>query len=70
MAVGESLDGQVREFGQEVVADAGPCRTDKRDALGEKAPRGESEDLRGHLIEPLRVVDDADERLLVGDHRE
>jgi hypothetical protein len=33
--------------------------------LRQQAPRHERERLDGHLVEPLRVVDDADERLLL-----
>ena len=44
----------------------GACRTHERDPLGEEATGDESEDLRGGLVEPLRVVDDADQRLLLG----
>ena len=39
-------------------------------ALGEQAAGDEPENLRRALIEPLRVVDDGDERLLVGDRGE
>ena len=40
---------------------------DERDPLGEKTAGDEAEDLRRGAVEPLRVVDDADERLLLGD---
>ena len=40
---------------------------DEPDPLGEQAPRDEPEGLRRGLIEPLGVVDDAEERVLLGD---
>ena len=50
-----------------MVADARARRTDERDALGEEAPGDEPQDLDGGVVEPLRVVDDADQRLVLGD---
>ena len=38
-----------------------------RHPLGEETACDEADDLRGSLIKPLRIVDDADERLLLGD---
>lgn len=67
IAVAESLEGQLGEPHENVVPDARARSTDERDALGEQAPADEAEDLRGGVVEPLRVVDDADERLFLGD---
>ena len=50
-----------------VIADARSCGADDRDPLGEEAAGDEPEDLLRRLVEPVRVVDDADERLLLGD---
>ena len=45
-----------------------PCaRAHDRDPFGEQAAGDETENLSGGVVEPLRVVDDADERLLLGD---
>ena len=59
--------GQLGEPGEDVVADARSRGAHERDPLGEEPAGDEAEDLRGRLVEPLRVVDDADERLLLGD---
>ena len=61
------LDRQLGEPGEDVVADARARCAHERDPLGEEAAGDEAEDLRGGVVEPLRVVDDADERLLLGD---
>jgi hypothetical protein len=50
-----------------VVADAAACAAHERDPLGEEASGDEAQDLGRGLVEPLRVVHDADERLPVGD---
>ena len=42
-------------------------RAHDRDPLGEETAGDEPEDLGRGVVEPLRVVDDADERLLLGD---
>ena len=57
---------QLGEPIQDVVADAGARSAHDRDALGDEAAGDEAQDLRGGAVEPLRVVDDADERLLLG----
>ena len=41
-------------------------RKEKSDWLGEEPPRNEGERLGRHLVQPLRVVDDAEERTLLG----
>ena len=70
IAVGQSPDEELWEPGQDLVADPCPGGADDRDVLGEEPAGDERQGLRGGLIEPLRVVDDADERLLLGDVRE
>ena len=67
IAVAEPADRQLGEPGEDVVADARPRGAHERDPLGEQAAGDEAEDLRRGVVEPLRVVDDADERLLLGD---
>src|SRR5918994_2033110 len=67
VAVVESHDGQVAESSEKVVADAGARRAHERYPLGEETAGDEADDLCCGLVEPLRVVDDADERLLLGD---
>ena len=67
VADAESADGHCRQPGEDVVTAAGAGGKHERDPLGEEAPADESEDLCGGLVEPLRVVDDADERLFLGD---
>ena len=42
-------------------------RAHDRHPLGEETACDEADDLHGSLIEPLRIVDDADKRLLLGD---
>ena len=58
---------QFRQAGQHVGAIA--HREDQRDGLGQQAPRDEAEGLHRHLVEPLRVVDDAQQGLVVGGGR-
>jgi hypothetical protein len=70
LAVAEPFDGQLGQPGEYVVADARTRGAYERNPLGEDAATDESDDLGGGLIEPLRVVDNADERLLVGDQCE
>ena len=67
VAVAESVDRQLGQPGEDVVADARAHGAHERDPLGEQAAGDEPEDLRRRLVEPLRVVDDADQRLLLGD---
>ena len=66
IAVAESLDGQLRQPGEEVVAYPRARCAHQRDALREEAPGDETKDLGGGLVEPLRVVHEADQRLLLG----
>ena len=67
VGVAEPLEGQLGESGEDLVADARARGAHDRDPLGEEPAGDEAEDLHGGVVEPLRVVDDADERLLLGD---
>ena len=66
IAVAESANRQRGQPGEDAVADARARSTHDGDALGEEAPGHECEDLYGGLVEPVRVIDDADQRLLPG----
>ena len=67
IAVAEAADRQLGQPGENVVADPRPRGAHDRDPLGEQAAGDEPQDLRRGVVEPLRVVDDADQRLLLGD---
>ena len=67
VAFAESLDGQLGESGEDVVTAVRARRTHERDPFCVQAAGDETENLGGGVVEPLRVVDDADERLLLGD---
>ena len=58
----------ITSSGSPANASAPPSRAAKtmRDRLGQQAPRDEGERLHRHLVEPLRVVDDAEQGLVVG----
>ena len=51
----------------DVITGPRPRGAHDRNPLGEQAAGNEPEDLRRGLVEPLPVVDDADQRLLLGD---
>ena len=65
VAVGEAPDHQFGQPGQRLCA-AVAGREDHRDRLGQQAPRNEGKRLHRHLVEPLRVIDDAEQGLIVG----
>ena len=67
ITVGQSPDGELWEPGQDLVADRCPGGAHDRHPFGEEPAGDEREDLCRGLIEPLGVVDEADERLLLGD---
>ena len=63
---GQPLDHELRQP-LELVLVAGFAQPEHQShALRQEPPRHERERLRGHPVEPLRVVDDAYERLLLG----
>ena len=59
---------QLRQPGQHLGATIAR-REDQRDRLGQETPRDESQCLHRHLVEPLRVIDDAEQGLVVGGGR-
>jgi hypothetical protein len=67
IAIAESADVQLREPGEDVIAGPRPRGAHDRDRLGEQAAGNEPQDLRRGVVEPLPVVDDTDQRLLLGD---
>ena len=67
VAVGEPLEDQLGQLGEDVVTAPRAGRADDGDPFGEETTGDEPEDLRRRVVEPLRVVDDADQRLLLGD---
>ena len=66
VAVAQPADLQRGQADQHSVSDAGARRTHQRDPLGQQAAGHEREELRGGAVQPLRVVDDAGQRLLLG----
>jgi 8-hydroxy-5-deazaflavin:NADPH oxidoreductase len=64
----ERLDLKLREAGERL--DRLTRREDHRDVLGQKAARHEREHARRCTVEPLRVVDHTEERLLLGGLRQ
>ena len=67
IAVAECVDRQDRQPGENVIAGPRPRGAHDRDPLGEQAAGNEPQDLRRGVVEPLRVVDDTGQRLLLGD---
>ena len=62
----EPLDQELRELLEHVLVADVAHREHEPHPLGQESARHERERLRRHLVEPLRVVDDAHERLLLG----
>ena len=67
IAVAERMDRQDRQPGENVIAGPRPRGAHDRDPLGQEAAGDEAQDLRRGLVEPLRVIDDGGQRLLLGD---
>ncbi len=65
IAVAESSDDLFRKSRERVVDARLAHREHQTDGVRQETTRNEREYLRGQPIEPLRVVDDADERLLL-----
>src|SRR4051812_27771878 len=63
----QPADGQLGELDEKIVARPRARRADERDPFGEETTGDEPEDLCRGVIPPLRVVDDAYERFLLGD---
>ena len=66
IALAEAADRQHRQSGEDFVSHARASRAHERDALGEEPAGDEGQNLRGRLVEPLCVVDDAGQRLVLG----
>ena len=62
IALAEPAHEELGEPGQDRVADPRPCGSNERHPLCEESACDEREDLRGGSVEPMRVVDDPDER--------
>ena len=67
IAIGEAVNGDLRQPGQGVTVGPRPRGIHDRDPLGQQAAGHEPHHLGRGLIEPLPVVDNADQRLLLGD---
>ena len=63
---GQPLDHELRQPLEHVLVAGLAQREHQPDPLRQEPARHERERLRGHPVEPLRVVDDAHERLLLG----
>ena len=61
------MDRQDRQPGENVIAGSRPRRAHDRDPLGKEAAGDEPQDLRRGAVEPLRVIDETGQRLLLGD---
>ena len=66
----QPFEPQLRQPGQLVELARPTLREHEDDRLRLQAPRHEREHLRGRLIEPLRIVDQAEKRLFVGTVRQ
>jgi hypothetical protein len=62
----EAGEPQLREVGQVALRARVTDGEHERDRLGEQSPRDESQHRAGRVVEPLQVVDDAQQRLLLG----
>ena len=67
VAVSEAVDRQGREPGEDAVTDPRSRRAHENDPLDEKPARYEQHDLRRGGVEPVRIVDHAEKRLLIRD---
>jgi hypothetical protein len=67
IAVAEWVDRQDGQPGENVIAGPRPRGAHDRDPLGEDAAGNEPQDLRRGVVEPLRVVDDTNQRLPLSD---
>jgi hypothetical protein len=67
IAVPEAPDLLLRQPVHRMVGDGVPQREQQQDALGKEAPRDEGEGLGRDVVEPLDVVDQADQRVGIRD---
>ena len=70
VAVPEAADRQRGQPGQHAGFGPRAGRVHQRDPLGQQASGHETDDLRGGVVEPLRVVDDTRQRALLGGLRQ
>ena len=70
VSIRQSFEPQLRQSRQLVELTRPALREHEDDRLRLQAPRHEREHLRGRLIEPLRIVDQAQKRLFVGTVRQ
>ena len=70
IAIADPGEQQRRQAFEEVVTDPGPRRADEADPLGEQPAGDEAENLRRRLVQPLRILDEADQRSLFGGFRD
>ena len=66
VVVTETLDHELRQTAQHIVLAGLPGPEDQRDRLGEQPACDECEYLRRGPVKPLRIVHQADQRLLLG----
>ena len=66
VVVAQTLDDELRQVLHLAVCGRQAGREDDRDRLGDQPARNEPEDLGRRPVEPLRVVDQADERPFLG----
>ena len=59
---GEPFEGQLRKPGEQVTVASFADGEEHQDRLGQQASGDESEDLGSGLVEPLGIVDHADQR--------
>jgi hypothetical protein len=69
ITVAQSFDGEFGEPRKDLVADPLSSCADEQDTFSQKAASDKGKNLSGRLVEPLRVVDDADQWLRFGDFR-
>ena len=63
----ESTDAKLGKPGEHILTGPGARSADDHDPLGQQPAGDEADDLHRGPVEPLRIVDDAYERLLLGD---
>ena len=66
VALTEPPDIQVGKAREDIVGAAGPDGAHERDPLGQDAAGDEAQDLLRSPVEPLRILDDAQQRLALG----
>ena len=67
VVLGEPLERQARQGGKQLLVARFPDGEQQQDRLGQQPPAHESQDLARRLVEPLGIVDEADQRAFRGD---